>query len=75
MKIVSAKLGTEGNIEVELTAGNLTVTATEDTLGCKINVTATVPLTYLVDAGAAKANSPLLSAIAGVLDGALKQIA
>lgn len=75
MKIIDAKIGAEGSVSLEMVAGVLSFKAIEDTPGVKISLSADVPVTYLIDAGAQKANSPLLSAIASILDGVLKTIA
>lgn len=75
MQIVNQKIGAEGNIQVDLVNGVLNVVASENTPGCTVSVTAGIPLTYFVEAGAAKLNSPLLSSIAAILDGVLKTIA
>lgn len=72
MNLVNQKIGAEGNITVDLTAGVLTMVATENTPGVQISINAAMPLTYLIDAGAQKMNSPLLTSVSQVLDGILK---
>jgi hypothetical protein len=74
VNIVNQKLGAEGNIAVDLVNGALNVTASENTPGVTVNITASLPLTYYIDAGAQKLNSPIVSAIATVLESVLKQV-
>lgn len=75
MNIVNQAIGSQGNITVDLTAGVLTMKASENTPGVSVAIDASMPLTYLIDAGAAKLNSPLLTAVSQVLDGILKAMA
>lgn len=74
MNIVNTKVGAEGQVSVDLEGGVLKVKGTEETQGLKLSLVVEAPLTYYLDAGAQKLNSPLMSALVGVLDGVIKQI-
>jgi len=74
MKIFSGKLGAEGQLDVDLVSGTLAISAKENTPGIQVTVSAAVPLTYFIDQGAQKMNSPLGQSIAALLDGVLKGI-
>lgn len=75
MVLLDTKLGAEGSVNLQLVGGALNLTASENTPGCTVSISASVPLTYFIDQGAQKINSPLVSSIAQVLDGVLKTIA
>lgn len=74
MNLFNGKLGAEGSATVDMVGGIVSLKITEDTPGIKVSVEAALPLAYYIDAGAAKAGSPVLTAVASVLDGILKQI-
>lgn len=74
MKLYSGKIGSEGQLDLDLAAGKLTIAASENTAGAQVTLSGALDLTYFVDQGAQKVNSPIVSALAAVVDGVLKTL-
>ena len=74
MKLFSGKLGADASVEIDMAQGVVSLHAVEETAGLKVQVTATLPLTYYVDASAQKLNSPIVGMVASLLDAALKTV-
>ena len=72
MVIVKLPVGAEGAIDCELVGGVLQFELDETTPGLNGKVQLNVPVTYFLDALAAKANSPIVTSIVGVVDGIVK---
>lgn len=75
MKLYSGKIGAEGQLDIDLAAGKLTIAASENTAGAVATLSGSLDLTYMVDQGAQKINSPIVTALAAVVDGVLKTLA
>lgn len=72
MQLVDVKLGAEGDIKVDLVSGVLQLELDENTAGLQGGLKINIPVTYFLDALAAKANSSLVTSIVAVVDGIVK---
>ena len=76
MQVVDLKMGAEGDAELDIAAGNLVIKVQENTPGFQGAVNLNVPLTYFVDALAAKlGGTPTELAVAAMIDSVLKGLA
>ncbi len=71
MQIVDVKLGTEGDVNVQLVGGKLTLVLAETTPGLTGGVTINIPLTYFLDALKVKLNNTLVSSFIDIIEGVL----
>ncbi len=72
MQVVDVKLGSEGDVNVQLIAGSLQITVSEDTAGLKGGLSVSIPLKYFLDALVVKlGGNPLAASIVGIIEGVL----
>lgn len=72
MKIIDIPLGAEGDLNITLSAGVLSLVASENTAGLQGGVQLNVPIPYFIDALVAKLGStPTEVAIASLLKSVL----
>lgn len=76
MQVVDIPVGAEGDVKVSFSQGVFSVVAGENTPGLTAGLTLNLPVTYFVDALAAKlGGTPTELAVAAMIDSVLKGIA